>query len=114
MEGYLEKANSSDAIAQRETIFEGLADQPYAVDEWGAMLRAAPTDRRDVPELVKGYAKALLLAGKANETLAAIRDRETQGVANQKDRLLWLALQTTGQNTSQGKAAKPGHLAAWL
>lgn len=93
LQGYLENPSVSTSILHRKQLFEGLADQPYAVDEWGTMLRAAEPTRRDVPDLVQGYADALRAAGKTDEALDIIRARQASGIANQKDRLLWLALQ---------------------
>ncbi|MGD9126110.1 MAG: VWA domain-containing protein [Planctomycetia bacterium] len=87
--------NTSMDYRNRKGVYELLADQPFAVEEWKNMLRAAtsaPSKMDNLNKLVSGYAKALVLAGKAKEEIEAIHARHARGVSDKKDMLLLLSL----------------------
>ena len=76
----------------RKSIYELLADQPFAVEEWDNILRAATPQTNDLENLVLGYAKALVLSGKAEQKIEEIHTHHVQGVADRRDYLLLLYL----------------------
>ncbi|UCG16016.1 MAG: VWA domain-containing protein [Phycisphaerales bacterium] len=77
---------------KRHTMFTGIADLPFAQEEFAALLQAAPPDRRDVPGLVDGLARATQSSGTREPLIADLVRAHGLNALTAKDRRTIIAL----------------------
>ncbi len=90
MLAYREKMKSRRE--DRPTMFTGVADLPFAADDFEALLRAAPPDRRDVPGLIDGLLAATRRGPGRDRLIAALEEARTHQAVTSKDRTLLFGL----------------------
>ncbi|MEP0841151.1 MAG: VWA domain-containing protein [Phycisphaerae bacterium] len=90
MIAYLERERVP--AAQRQRMFDALADLPFAEDDYRGLLAAAGPERRDLQGLISGLRRAVMVRKTLPRLLDELAAVHARNALNFKDRLLILAV----------------------